>query len=123
MTRFRVVALVLGLAIAWACSDRTVDDVDEEALCTERCGWQLDPECGVEDPGYDSVAECVDVCAADDDQGFAWGECTDLHVAYYDCLRGLTCEERRVHFTDVLNSQCFEEQNDLTHCSAEANRP
>jgi hypothetical protein len=94
MRRVVSIAVVLGLAAAVACSERTTSGEDEEAraACEAQCNHL--EACGIDDDVDGDVEDCVESCRTD--QPWIWSECRAESFALFECNAELTCDELRI---------------------------
>jgi hypothetical protein len=113
------VGLVFGLAIAGACSDR--DKLEEEPDRVKLCGAHCAQIFGPCNPAMPSTnpdrpkteEECNSNCVAD----VAWeGACRFKYGEKMTCSTDLSCEEFKVHQTDVFDDPCFDAESEWASC-------
>ena len=136
-----VTAAVAAVLLSWGCG-RTIEEEEPRELvesriepCRERCTAQLDPECGArpEDHPFRTVDECVEDCAAVEDNGWLWAPqedgtdaCAEEWIAFKDCLVALSCEDQhafyRKNLVDGSDYPCKADNNAKDHCFYSAPR-
>lgn len=108
------IGVLVGAAVQVACSDReTKDEPDRTALCKTSCA-QYFSSCN---PWPISASETEEQCNTECVADKAWeGACRFKYAEKVTCTNDLSCEEFKVHQTDVANDPCMETENAWASC-------